>query len=350
MAVNVYTGVMGSGKSFEVVKHVIVPAISKGRRVVTNIDGINSDKIRAYCVDNLGVSIDKCGSILIVSIDEISSNNFFPNDYDVTSENYSIVCPGDLVVVDEAWRVWGTDCKISNNHKIFFREHRHFVDSITGFSCDLVAIVQDISDLHRMLKVVVEFSFRTHKLKALGLNKSYSVNMWNGWRQAEKSILSTTTRFYDSSVFPLYSSYAGGAGGDESSIDNRQSIFHGGKIFFKIGIFIVLSVFCIYYLFNFFNKRIHPDNSPSSSPSVQSAVLPSQPVKAVADSQTSRSPYRIIGSITIDGFDFIVLSDGNSLRYENPSNFKGFGSSITGTVDGLFVSRFTGKKLEIEKK
>lgn len=37
MPINIYTGLMRSGKSYEVVSEVIVPAIRKGRRVVTNV-------------------------------------------------------------------------------------------------------------------------------------------------------------------------------------------------------------------------------------------------------------------------------------------------------------------------
>jgi zona occludens toxin len=43
MPITAYTGLMGSGKSYECVSSVIVPAIKKGRRVVTNVDGIDSD-------------------------------------------------------------------------------------------------------------------------------------------------------------------------------------------------------------------------------------------------------------------------------------------------------------------
>jgi zona occludens toxin len=37
MAIKVYVGLMGSGKSYEVVSNVIVPALGRGRRVISNI-------------------------------------------------------------------------------------------------------------------------------------------------------------------------------------------------------------------------------------------------------------------------------------------------------------------------
>ncbi|EPZ1805653.1 zonular occludens toxin domain-containing protein, partial [Escherichia coli] len=41
MPISAYVGSLGSGKSYEVVSSVIVPACASGRRVVTNIYGIN---------------------------------------------------------------------------------------------------------------------------------------------------------------------------------------------------------------------------------------------------------------------------------------------------------------------
>ncbi|MBD1228961.1 zonular occludens toxin domain-containing protein [Xenorhabdus griffiniae] len=50
MSITAYFGVPGSGKSHECVKSVILPAYMKGRRIVTNIDGINPDAIREYAI------------------------------------------------------------------------------------------------------------------------------------------------------------------------------------------------------------------------------------------------------------------------------------------------------------
>ena len=40
MAISAYVGLPGHGKSYEVVKSVIIPAIASGRRVVSNIYGL----------------------------------------------------------------------------------------------------------------------------------------------------------------------------------------------------------------------------------------------------------------------------------------------------------------------
>ncbi|APC14207.1 hypothetical protein BLL42_00010 [Pseudomonas frederiksbergensis] len=65
MPINAYTGLMGSGKSFECVVSVIVPAVAKGRRVVTNVDGIDSDAIRAYINEKQGIALEKLGEVVL---------------------------------------------------------------------------------------------------------------------------------------------------------------------------------------------------------------------------------------------------------------------------------------------
>lgn len=46
MAIMVYTGVMGSGMTYEVVSMAALNALRQGRRVVTNIAGFNFSSIR----------------------------------------------------------------------------------------------------------------------------------------------------------------------------------------------------------------------------------------------------------------------------------------------------------------
>lgn len=51
MAISAYVGIPGSGKSYEVVASVIIPACIAGRRIVSNIYGLATKSIYDYCVD-----------------------------------------------------------------------------------------------------------------------------------------------------------------------------------------------------------------------------------------------------------------------------------------------------------
>lgn len=79
MAISVYCGVMGSGKSYEGVKTAIVPAIARGRRVVTNISGINEAAIHDYLVKK-GHDPAKLGKVIHFENDALKHPGFFPSE------------------------------------------------------------------------------------------------------------------------------------------------------------------------------------------------------------------------------------------------------------------------------
>src|SRR5471030_3154446 len=118
MAINAYVGLQGSGKSFEVVSSVILDAVCHGLRVVTNVAGINEDRIHEYLVNKRDADIDALGRIIHIENDRILKPQFFPDEEKPELE--SIVLGGDLVAIDEAWRFWGTDNgKLSHEHMQF---------------------------------------------------------------------------------------------------------------------------------------------------------------------------------------------------------------------------------------
>ncbi|STG73580.1 phage-related membrane protein [Escherichia coli] len=74
MAITAYIGVPGSGKSYEVVKSVIIPAVASGRRIVSNIYGLNHEAIIQYCYKNKLISDDiSPGEIIHVENERVMS-------------------------------------------------------------------------------------------------------------------------------------------------------------------------------------------------------------------------------------------------------------------------------------
>lgn len=344
MSISCYVGVPGSGKSYEVVRSVILPAVAKGRKVITNIDGINSDLIRAYVVENLGVPLEECGSVVSVRNDQVSMPWFFPRtgreSFDDSGRpGTAFVQAGDLVAIDEAYRFWGTDSKISEEHLIFFREHRHFVHSETGICCDLVLMTQDLSDLNRKLKVVLELSFRTHKAKGIGRSNLYTITMWEGYKQTQKLIVKDWTQTYEPEIFPLYKSYVGTKGKEETS-DERQNVWDG-RLKVKLLIFFVCLCFAGYRLYSFFTDRMH-----SASPA-QAAKAVAPDSKAAPSEKPLATPvvspdWRIAGSYSVGGVRKVVLVGDGRVRVEDAFMFVGTGLAESGFVDGIKVTRFSG--------
>ena len=335
MAINAYTGLMGSGKTYEVVASVILPAIKAGRDVVTNIHGLNQEAIHEFLKQpEKGCTF---GSIRIVKNEEIEKPEFFPEFHDekfiVTDD--TIVKPGNVVAIDEAWRPWGTTSKCVNAHMAFFREHRHCVNE-KGISCDLALMTQDITDIHKLLKNVIEMSFLFTKLKTLGLAKRYRVEVYEGAKLYKTKRTSRTVSKYNPKIFPLYKSYSSDSGaGVEKAIDSRQNMLKQGAFFVPLLIAAGLIAFGAWHLYGFF----HPDNSPATKTSDDSTPaapgVPGAPVStqsklpdqqqntqagpASSSVETPGSTFSIAGTISIDGADWIVLSTPEGLRITSPS-------------------------------
>lgn len=353
MPINVYTGLMGSGKSYEVVSEVIVPAIRAGRRVVTNVDGISEEKIHAYLASkHLGDDSGKYGRVVHVSNEQVFQADFLPYYDDAKSAHIdTIVQPGDLVAIDEAWRFWGTDCKLHKHHKSFFLEHRHFVHPETQIACDLVCMIQDLGTLHRFLKNVVAFTIRTHKKVALGLTNTYSVNMWEGNKITKATQIGNWTRNYNKEIFPLYSSFKGGAQGIIVNADKRQNIFTSGKLWGMVALFSVGAIVCGYNAWKFFHpagnvtangSTVKASRSPvAAKPSAASHVAVSAAPKPAAPAFSDT--WRIAGAFNSRGIAWVVLTNQTgSVRLESPSNFANEGIAQIGDVDGVKVTAFSG--------
>jgi len=344
MPINAYTGLMGSGKSYECVSSVIIPAIKSGRRVVTNVDGIDSDAIRAYCQEKFDSDIDKLGHVVHCKNEDVHKHDFLPCGDDVDA----FCKPGDIICIDEAWRFWGTDCKLLPQHRIFFREHRHFVDPHTKVSCDLVLMVQDISDLHRVLKVVVEVSFRTTKIKTLGWDKTYRVEMWEGYKQTARGRVAVENKRYSKEIFPLYSSYQGGAG-KELRVDDRQNILKNPKIWIIAVLTVVIFCVSIYSALSFFNgSKFKDKNKPPAADAANMQRVSTGNLSARAGTGSSQPPivsdtWRLLGTYQVGNSTFVALAnDAGRIRLEHPSAFQNFGLTMVGDVDDQRVLAWTG--------
>jgi len=255
--------------------------------------------------------------------------------------------PGDMVCIDEAWRFWGADKKLLSEHKVFFREHRHYVHPETKVSCDLVLMVQDISDLHRTLRVVVELTFRTTKIKSLGLSKLYRVEMWEGFKLSQRARVSVQNKKYDPAIFPLYSSYDGGKG-KELQVDSRQNILKNKTLWFLAALIVFAfcaGVFAIRWFFSGDRfKKDAPATAQKASASQKSTPEGSAHVPPEKKAPASFSDaWRVAGVVIFNGERFVLISDvGGRLRYESPSMFALNGPQLIGEVDGMRVTYYSG--------
>lgn len=328
MPINVYTGLMGSGKTFECVSSVIVPAIAKGRRVVSNIENLQIELIRSYASEKYSVPLEKCGELVCVENETLTNDNFYPDGTD----KESIVHQGDMVCIDEAWQFYGSAIKLNENSMNFFRMHRHYVHPETKVSCDIVLMVQSITDLNRSLKLVVEFTFIFTKMKAIGMNTRYRVDLYQGHKTPIRSRVSSELKKYDKKVFPLYSSYQGGKG-NEVAIDRRTNIFNSKKIYVLLVVILLMFGVGMYLVNSFFGGQLLSDGK-STEPQNKQQITASPASIAHQQPQESTQSSRLIGSIERNGMLTYIGEDQGRLVAIYPGSVYGTGITATAIVDG----------------
>jgi zona occludens toxin len=347
MPINVYCGLQRSGKSYECVSQVIVPAIREGRRVVTNVDGISEEKIHEYLKKkNPDDDESKYGRVVHVTNGQVFELDFFPY-YDDAKEAHTdtTVQPGDLVAIDEAWRFWGQGMKIPKNHQSFFLEHGHFTHPETGVACDLALMIQDMGTLHRSLKAVVAFTFRTHRKAALGAPNTYSVNGYEGNKMTKATHIGVWVRRYQKDVFPLYASFKGGAQGKLVNADKRQNMLANPRLIaMAVGGLLAVG-FAVRTVYGFF-KPDTPQVASVQTSGAASAVAPGRvpvPVPAAVNRVAVSDTWRVAGSMYAGGKGWVVLvNPSGAVRVESPSAFSNTGVAVIGDVDGVKVTAWSG--------
>lgn len=358
MAINAYTGLMGSGKSYEVVSEVILSAILAGRDVVTNIAGVDESAIHDYLVELHSSDRAKLGHVRHVANDDVMAPGFFPDEDE--PGRASVVKGGDLVAIDEAWRFWATGEKISREHMQFFRMHRHYVHPVTSVACDVAMMVQSITDMNRSIRAVVELTCVMTKLKTIGLNKSYRVDMYEGGKTQKSAKFETYVKRYDKRIYPLYQSYTGGVG-KESAIDSRQNVFKNPRLWFVVVGMVLLFGGCL-WLFSFVYHRQVDKNSVGKSPAAPAggassvapgtaSVSPVGQVPVSGAAASTRSTMRVAGEVWLHGERWVlVVDDVGAVRYENPAAFVGRGVFMVGSIEGQRVATWTGAPVQVQAK
>lgn len=348
MPITAYTGLMGSGKSYEVVANVILPALLEGRRVVTNVANLQQEEIRAYLLDKFDAVEADIGEIVQLINDDIDKPNFWPvevKEGQVAPD--SIVKGGDVIVIDECWRWWAAGLKFDARHMAFFRMHRHFTHPETSVCCEVVLVVQDITDLDRKLKVVVETTYRMTKHKALGMSSKYRVDIFVSYK-TNREPMRVIQRSYDPEVFRLYQSYSQGkGGGKEVDVDGRANIFRNPLFTIVMPAMTVIALLAAWKIYAF----THPDKPAAAvvekdKDKATAAAAPATVISHAKSSVDVSEEWRVAGYSMAGGELVVVLRSDRRVRVlRDPPNYKLTGAEIeTLLPNGEAVAAWTGHK------
>ena len=350
MATKLYIGINGSGKSYEVVTVVILGALRDGRRVVSNLAGLNFPSMQTLLI-NEGLPIEKIGSIVQVSHEDVLKANFFRTDTD-PPEFQTFIQPGDVLVLDEIWRFWETSRSVTSRQLNYFRMHRHFVHPETGKTCENVLITQLVSDLPLKIKGVVEKTYSMTKHTDLGTDEYYRVDVYSKAKFTDRTPpLNSFQRKYNPEYFCLYKSHSvneGGIQAQEKSIDKRGNIWQKPIIKFGFPLAIVTFSACFYMLWKFF----HPANSNNAATIKSASAENSVPASnATALQKPQPSIPEIVHTWRVQGWFYsgdslvVTLSGGSGrLRFlHNPPNFKMLGRELEILLpEGGFATSYGG--------
>lgn len=324
MAIKLYVGRMGSGKTYEVVTEVIYNALKRGRRVVSNIAGLNFDAMKAALLSE-GVPEDVIGSLVKVPHEKVLEAGFWRTDESIEGGENAFIQPGDLLALDEIWRFWlGFGASDGGQPKVirpphvmnFFRMHRHFVNDVSGISCDVALITQDPLDLSRVVRSVVEETYYMDKLTAVGLSSRYRVDIFKGGKLTRKPLRSLQ-RAYNKDYFCFYESHSqkkeGGASAVEENIDSRGNVLKGMLFKVVLPISVPILLFIAWFLYGFFYPHGNSNNE-NEKAAVKTESVNKQDNKQDKNNNVVKT-WRVVGRYEYNGVIRVVLTDGENSRY-----------------------------------
>lgn len=334
MAVSIYTGVPGSGKTHALVADVIVPALAKGRRVVTNVAGIKPDE-----TVNFALGFSDSGVVgELVTFDGFATvePGFFP-DPDHLDTSASFCRAGDLFVMDEVRLYWPARGKFAPEVMRFMRFHRHWVDE-RGVSTDIVLATQMLGDIHLDVRGLTERTFKFKKLTTQGLPERYVWSSWEGSAQRKGEAILNGSGKYRSEIFELYSSFQGGADGVELRTDRRASMWSGSKAKIYIGLTVaglVLSVALGVWSWKSLGaKGVAKSTAVETAFAARPAAQPLPP--PIFKQPPISQAWRIAGMLDLPGRRLVILADRSGVvRYEDAIGFSFLdGRPQAGVVEG----------------
>jgi zona occludens toxin len=159
MAVYLYEGLPGSGKSFHILKDTIIPALRLGRRVFHNLP-IRYDILECneFSIGYLRRKLIKVNSEFLLNLPK-----------------YKKLLEKSLLVIDEAHETFFSGDKIADaDLRNFWTYHRHGL-------IDVVVATQVKTNIAKIIQAVIAVRFEFRNLGVLGLKGIYEIKQYEGF-------------------------------------------------------------------------------------------------------------------------------------------------------------------------
>lgn len=261
--INLTLGQPGGGKSYEAVAFHIIPAIVRGRKVITNLS-LNVDVFEQYfpgarqLIDIRVPVFTEAGLVRPFSLASHYGDTWKHPEDGV----------GPLYVIDEchlALPLRGTPIAVEEWYSL----HRHEL-------ADVLLITQSYGKINKAIRDLVQLVYRCKKATAFGSSDKYIRKVQDGLRG---EVVNTSIRKYESKYFPLYKSHTlSGAAATEYSASDvvphwKRWPFKGAAIMMVLAAFIVVHQLT--------KSKPEPKQPPVSVVASAAPVVVHEPVKPV---------------------------------------------------------------------
>jgi zona occludens toxin (predicted ATPase) len=169
----------------------MIDLLKKGRKVYTNMDGLNDEGCRMAIYLVSGIEREKLDSQLVYMTRE------------QTLTFWTFVDIGSVIIVDEVHKLWSSRTYASESNKAFAEwcsTHRHH-------GHDVILITQALDKLDGHVRSLIEWTHRCRKVNFIGkmVKRSYLEYVYS--EDDERNCLSRKRKTYNPVIFRCYQSY-----------------------------------------------------------------------------------------------------------------------------------------------
>jgi len=340
-----FAGLPRHGKSYGALELYVLPSLQEGRKIVTNLPL----KMDVVLEDFPNAQVE------IIS--------------DLSTHDWDSVGNGVLLCLDEVWRLWQQGQKmtdIPSAQLSLLKEHGHRSDE-NGRSMDIVLITQDMNDLCKTVRDLIETSFITVKHLDLGQEDKFiryicrkAASLGKDNMPSKSQMVSSVNGVYQEKVYKYYKTHmhsTGNAAPNEKRVVS-SSFFNSWK--FKAGLAVmalclvgmVWGVSATQEKVQKMNDKAKPAKAATtvSATQIQGATVPVN-VPPVPAKPAYSTEWRIAGKITgvtghlIDKVPMVILmTQSGNTRLISVKKCKREDYEDYCEIEGEIVTRFTGHK------
>jgi len=354
-----HEGLPGAGKSYEAAVYHMLPALLKGRQIITNIDGVNHAKFAEMTNIPLNV-VRKLITVIDADLEGEKQR----------AELYNKTVPESLIVIDEIQDFFpATREPLEEHWTKYITQHRHE-------KLDIILMGQDYRDVHAIWRRRIKRLTTFTNLEAVGKPNSYKWEMHQWKRRDCYEKMNSGVRNYDPQYFGLYSSFKDGSEQFEQYEDERANLFSNKKWRYAPFLIVGALVWSGVTLYDFFTpsqaiaeeetakpirdttpyqqnqpqpqpQRVAENQQPKPQPGAGTQIQPAEPKEEPPldqfDSDRGKGRLRLSGLVytqdRLVGYVDIVKSSGHIFDRYSIASLSDLGWKVENRDSGLLLSK-----------